>query len=526
MAKENEKKEHVFEVGFIGGLVKNLELAFDAMEQGISKNELFIDENKKVWDMVKKYHKEGLKALTPSHFVEVFGKEKGNHLYDTYQKVNENDHIRYVYEMKKRKQKTEFNAMMESIQNKMNGANTQEEIDAVRGELFESVMNFDTGEKRSYGVYEIIDEHFTYKGDVAPVKTGYDSIDEAIGQGMYRGFFTILAGESGNFKTTFAENIILNAILKNNYNVYFATMEMTKDKIVENFLAKLTESDIKQWRVFFFEEDEVVDKKELAKRIMFKINKHLEINDHSFAPKEMAREIVRASKRNFDLFVIDYFQHLSVDDDSEFNKASKILCQAIKKCSNMACLLLSQVTENAPGKAKDPKEARLRMAKNLQNDTALEMIVFRDENAGDHLDTEHLNVYLRKNRNGERHSLVRLPVIPSQGIIGEFEFSKAVILSKEEESEYNQACVNEAWKGYHEAVDAEFEKQQEEQSLKDEAFEELVAFSEEGNEKPKPKEIVKEVFTDHFGEGVTGEEEDQDLIEKIDILFDGINTKE
>jgi replicative DNA helicase len=421
-----DAREMQLETLFMGTIVKDLNLLIEVQGSGIGKTELYADHNKAVWELALHYSKEGLKQLTPSIFTDKFG-TNGQALYDEYIKANSHDFMRYMYEMRKRKTKRELQSTLTDLQDKLTKSTSMQEMEKVKQNMFDAVMLFENSEKRSYTVNEIIEEHFVYKGHMAPVKTGYDIIDENIGKGLYRGFFTVLAGESGNFKTTLTENMIINMILKYDYNVYFQTMEMTKDKIVENFLAKLTDSDIEAWRVFFFKEDEVATKKELAKRVMRKVHEHIEINDHSFTPKEMAREIIRASKRNFDIFVIDYFQHLVLEDGQEFNDASKVLCEAIKRCPNMACLLLSQVTNPGKGKDKDPKEASLRFAKNLVNDTSLEMIVFRDpKEEGVEPETEFLNVFLRKNRNGKADTLTRLLCIPSKGIIGEFDYQEAI----------------------------------------------------------------------------------------------------
>ncbi|PJW18899.1 DnaB-like helicase C-terminal domain-containing protein [Geobacillus sp. WSUCF-018B] len=290
-------------------------------------------------------------------------------------------------------------------------------------------------QKRAYTLEEIIDQHYTEKKQSkAPIPTGYKAIDDLTGGGLWRGFFTILAGKSGNGKTTFMEMMSLHQAFQG-YKVLVISQELTKEIIAEKLLARLDlgkekdqkskkwidqPSSYEKWRFFNIPKSEIEDVRIEAKRLASVVKDKLFIDDHRYTAEELAERIQTAKEEGFDIIYVDYFQIIRIDESGNeswaYNNASQTISQAVKVAKDVAVVLLSQVTDQQTQKP-DPKRAKLRYAGQLLHDTSLEMIIYRDENPPQV--GEEINIYLRKNRFGIAEKLVRLPFIPQIGLIGD-----------------------------------------------------------------------------------------------------------
>jgi replicative DNA helicase len=278
--------------------------------------------------------------------------------------------------------------------------------------------------KPAFRMSEIIGKHFQNGNIKPPISTGYKEIDEYAGGGIYRSFFTILAGESGNGKTTFMEMMSLHQAL-NGYKVLIISLELTKEMIAEKYLARLDtgkDAGFEKWRAFNVPKEKMDAVRVDALCLASLIDETLFIDDNPYTPSELAERIKQAAAEGMDIVYIDYFQSLELDESGNeawaYNSASKTIRQAVKESKDLAVVLLSQVTEQQ-GKDPDPQKAKLRYAKQLLNDTSLELIIYRDEDPPEV--GEEINIFLRKNRFGTRHTLVNLPFLPKRGLIGKLE---------------------------------------------------------------------------------------------------------
>jgi replicative DNA helicase len=298
-----------------------------------------------------------------------------------------------------------------------------------------------------------------------PVSFGFSWLDDKVGGGAYRGLPSVVAGDSGHGKSTFMKNSsLLQALSKEHggqgLRVLVISLELTGEYLVQQYLALIAGGTISDWRNFNIKPEDMETRKAAALKLA-QIVPNLMIDESAYTPQKLAKKI-RQAKGKYDVIWVDYFTALGVDDVTQgagaWNKASRVITEALKEVKEVALIMLSQVTAENGKQAKtekDHKEARLRYAKQLLNDTALEVIVFRDPEPEDDKPTfegEKINLFLRKNRNDQPDQLIRAPFFKSKGRIGDYK------IEMKDELKEKFEILPEWLKGYKKPV---FEKNQE-----------------------------------------------------------------
>lgn len=354
---------------------------------------------------------------------------------------NSISHESYLYAGKELliiKQNAERQVLMQSYQKRILAEKDYKKVILLSSEMTQKINELDnryvTDSEKS--LTDIIPEVYSNEHIRKPVSTGYEWLDEMIGGGFYPGLPSICAGDSGHGKSTLMKNIVLRQTLKPEYGgkgmkVLVASLELTREYLAQQIISLLALDSIAKWRNFNISPSDMEDRKYCALKLA-ELCPGLMIDDSSYTPQKLARKI-RQSKGKYDCIWVDYFQALEVDGENgegmAFNKASRMVTQAIKETKDVALVLLSQVTGNGGDSVKTEKnhrESKLRYAKQLLNDTALEIIVYRDEKKEDDpsFNADQLNVYVRKNRMAEPEIHTKVPFLKSFGLIGELNTEK------------------------------------------------------------------------------------------------------
>lgn len=204
---------------------------------------------------------------------------------------------------------------------------------------------------------ERIDELFGNSDSLTGVTTGFDDLDDATG-GMQKSDLIIVAARPSMGKTTFAMNLVENALMASNKPVLVFSLEMPAAQLVTRMLSSLGRINQTKVRNGQLEDD---DWPKLTAAVNMLKNKPLFIDDQAgISPNEMrtrARRIVR-EHGPLSMIMVDYLQLMQIKNgkvESRTNEISEISrsLKAIAKemeCPVIALSQLNRSLEQRPNK--------------------------------------------------------------------------------------------------------------------------------------------------------------------------------
>jgi replicative DNA helicase len=251
-----------------------------------------------------------------------------------------------------------------------------------------------------------IDTLFNSDGDLTGVTTGFDDLD-AKTAGLQPSDLIIVAARPSMGKTTFAMNLVENALMASNKPVLVFSLEMPADQLVTRMLSSLGRIDQTRVRTGTLEEE---DWPKLTTAVNMMRDKPLFIDDQAgISPNEMrtrARRIVR-EHGDIGLIMIDYLQLMQMktagmesrtQEISEISRSLKALAKELE-CPVVALSQLNRALEQRPNKR--PVNSDLRESGAIEQDADVIMFIYRDEVYNE--DSEHKGVaeiIIGKQRNG------------------------------------------------------------------------------------------------------------------------------
>ncbi|SDX59975.1 replicative DNA helicase [Marinobacter mobilis] len=251
-----------------------------------------------------------------------------------------------------------------------------------------------------------IEELFESDGSITGLTSGFRDLDERT-SGMQPSDLIIVAGRPSMGKTTFAMNLVENALLKTGEPILVFSMEMPADSIVMRMLSSLGRIDQTKVRSGKLEED---DWPRLTSAVSLLKDKPLYIDDTAgLSPTEMrsrARRVARENGGKLGLIMVDYLQLMRVPGNTEgrtaeISEISRSL-KGIAKELNCPVVALSQLNrslEQRPNKR--PVNSDLRESGAIEQDADVIMFVYRDEVYNeDTPDKGIAEIIIGKQRNG------------------------------------------------------------------------------------------------------------------------------
>ncbi|MFC4259433.1 replicative DNA helicase [Marinobacter lacisalsi] len=251
-----------------------------------------------------------------------------------------------------------------------------------------------------------IEELFESGDKVTGLTTGFTDLDEWT-SGMQPSDLVIVAGRPSMGKTTFAMNVVENALLSTGAPILVFSMEMPADSIVMRMLSSLGRIDQTRMRSGKLEED---DWPRLTSAVSLLKDKPLYIDDTpGLSPTEMrsrARRIARENDGKLGMIMVDYLQLMRVPGNtegrtaeiSEISRSLKGLAKELS-CPVMALSQLNRSLEQRPNKR--PVNSDLRESGAIEQDADVIMFVYRDEVYNeDTQDKGIAEIILGKQRNG------------------------------------------------------------------------------------------------------------------------------
>jgi replicative DNA helicase len=251
-----------------------------------------------------------------------------------------------------------------------------------------------------------IDELFNAGDAITGLSTGFTDLD-AQTSGLQPADLIIVAGRPSMGKTTFAMNLVENAVLRTDKAVVVFSLEMPADSIVMRMLASLGRIDQTKVRAGRLDDD---DWPRLTSAVNLLNDRKLFIDDTAgISPSEMRARTRRLAREHGEIamIMVDYLQLMQIpgsSSESRVNEISEISrsLKALAKEFNCPVIALSQLNrslEQRPNKR--PINSDLRESGAIEQDADIIMFVYRDEVY--HPETEYKGVaeiIIGKQRNG------------------------------------------------------------------------------------------------------------------------------
>jgi len=202
-----------------------------------------------------------------------------------------------------------------------------------------------------------IDTLFNSDGDLTGVTTGFDDLDQKTA-GLQPSDLIIVAARPSMGKSTFAMNLVENALMATDKPVLVFSLEMPADQLVTRMLSSLGRIDQTRVRTGMLEEE---DWPKLTTAVNMMRDKPLFIDDQAgISPNEMrtrARRIVR-EHGDLAMIMVDYLQLMQMkgsniesrtQEISEISRSLKALAKELK-CPVVALSQLNRSLEQRPNK--------------------------------------------------------------------------------------------------------------------------------------------------------------------------------
>lgn len=251
-----------------------------------------------------------------------------------------------------------------------------------------------------------IDTLFNSGAGLTGISSGFTDLDDKT-NGLQPADLIIVAGRPSMGKTTFAMNLVENAVMRSDKAVLVYSLEMPSESLVMRMLSSLGRIDQTKVRSGKLDDE---DWPRLTSAVNLLNERKLFIDDTAgISPSEMRARTRRLAREHGEigLIMVDYLQLMQIpgsSGESRTNEISEISrsLKALAKEFNCPVVALSQLNrslEQRPNKR--PVNSDLRESGAIEQDADVIMFVYRDEVY--HPETEHKGVaeiIIGKQRNG------------------------------------------------------------------------------------------------------------------------------
>ncbi|AMO67548.1 MULTISPECIES: replicative DNA helicase [Zhongshania] len=251
-----------------------------------------------------------------------------------------------------------------------------------------------------------IDELFSNEDAVTGLTTGFEKLDEMT-SGLQNSDLIIVAARPSMGKTTFAMNLVENALMKSEQPILVFSMEMPANQLMMRMLSSVGRIDQTRIRTGRLEEE---DWPKLSSAVTKLKDKLLFIDDTpALTPTEVrsrARKIVR-EHGSVGMIMLDYLQLMKVAGTASEGRTAEIseISRSLKgiakefECPVVALSQLNRALEQRPNKR--PINSDLRESGAIEQDADVIMFIYRDEVYNEEsADKGMAEIIIGKQRNG------------------------------------------------------------------------------------------------------------------------------
>lgn len=243
------------------------------------------------------------------------------------------------------------------------------------------------------GVMEDMEIMIERGGGLYGMSTGFEQLDKSL-DGLQNGEVYTIVGSPGSGKTTFALNILTNAILDNKKGLFYS-LEMPHKQIGVKLLSY--KSGVEQ---HIIKNGDVATRRDNRVRFDAAFSQMMDKNliiDEGISLTAENMDITTKKHEmqmgGIDIIVLDYLTLLNAQGESETVKATN----AAKACKRMAkkydcpVILLAQPVKNVDGRL---KKSDIKQTGQIEQDSAAIMLLYKDNDSG------IVEVNIAKNRFG------------------------------------------------------------------------------------------------------------------------------
>jgi len=251
-----------------------------------------------------------------------------------------------------------------------------------------------------------IEELFTSGGDITGLSTGFVDLDNMT-SGLQPSDLVIVAGRPSMGKTSFAMNLVENAVLGQDKPILVFSMEMPAESLVIRMLSSIGRINQTRIRNGKLEQE---DWPKLSTAVNKLKDVRLFIDDTpALSPTELrtrARRVARENGGELGMIMVDYMQLMQVAGSSEgrtaeISEISRNLKAMAKEfaCPMVALSQLNRSLEQRPNKR--PVNSDLRESGAIEQDADVIMFIYRDEVYNEEsADKGVAEIIIGKQRNG------------------------------------------------------------------------------------------------------------------------------
>jgi replicative DNA helicase len=256
------------------------------------------------------------------------------------------------------------------------------------------------------GALKRIEELFNSGGDITGLSTGFKDLD-GMTSGLQPSDLVIVAGRPSMGKTSFAMNLVENAVLSQDKPILVFSMEMPADSLIIRMLSSIGRIDQTRIRNGKLEQE---DWPKLSTAVTKLKDVPLFIDDTAaLTPTEIrsrARRVYRENGGQLGMIMVDYLQLMQVAGSTdgrtaEISEISRSLKAIAKEfdCPMVALSQLNRSLEQRPNKR--PVNSDLRESGAIEQDADVIMFIYRDEVYNeDSPDKGTAEIIIGKQRNG------------------------------------------------------------------------------------------------------------------------------
>ncbi|MEP4486908.1 MAG: replicative DNA helicase [Halioglobus sp.] len=255
------------------------------------------------------------------------------------------------------------------------------------------------------GAVDRIEELFNSGGDITGLSTGFTDLD-GMTSGLQPSDLVIVAGRPSMGKTSFAMNLVENAVLAQDKPILVFSMEMPAEQLVIRILSSVGKIDQTRIRNGKLEQE---DWPKLSAAVSKLKDVPLFIDDTAaLTPTELRSRARRIHREHGQLgmIMVDYMQLMQIAGSSEgrtaeISEISRNLKAIAKefKCPMVALSQLNRSLEQRPNKR--PVNSDLRESGAIEQDADVIMFIYRDEVYNeDSPDKGTAEIIIGKQRNG------------------------------------------------------------------------------------------------------------------------------
>ena len=223
--------------------------------------------------------------------------------------------------------------------------------------------------------------HDPSRVSLAPVVTGFPSLDELLGGGLQRSDLIILAARPSLGKSTLALNMARNAA-DQGFSAALFSLEMSGEQIAARLLASEADIDSHRLRMNLIREDEEV---RVLDAVGLLSDLQIYVDDTPFqSAMELRSKARRLQQENgLDLLIIDYLQLVDVGRSDNRAVALGEVSRSLKALAReldipvMACSQLSRAIEQRPNHR--PLLSDLRESGSIEQDADVVAFIHRED---------------------------------------------------------------------------------------------------------------------------------------------------